>query len=79
TYDLAHYRDNLRGFSLDFEADAPGPLLATSEELVAALGRVDEVTAEYAGKYAAFRDKYCDLDDGHAAARAVDAMLSREA
>ncbi|MGY0462009.1 bifunctional glycosyltransferase/CDP-glycerol:glycerophosphate glycerophosphotransferase [Kitasatospora sp. cg17-2] len=79
TYDLAHYRDNLRGFSLDFEAEAPGPLLATSEELVAALGRVDEVAAEHAGKYAAFRDKYCDLDDGRAAARAVDAMLSREA
>ncbi|MFE7564966.1 CDP-glycerol glycerophosphotransferase family protein [Kitasatospora sp. NPDC057500] len=79
TYDLAHYRDNLRGFSLDFEADAPGPLLATSEELVTALGRVDEVAAEYAGKYAAFRAAYCDLDDGRAAARAVDAMLSREA
>ncbi|GAA1160523.1 CDP-glycerol glycerophosphotransferase [Kitasatospora gansuensis] len=75
TYDLEHYRDNLRGFSLDFEADAPGPLLETSAELVEALGRVDAVAAEHADKYAAFRQKYCDLDDGQASARVVDALL----
>ncbi|MGW6914960.1 bifunctional glycosyltransferase/CDP-glycerol:glycerophosphate glycerophosphotransferase [Kitasatospora sp. NPDC054939] len=75
TYDLEHYRDNLRGFSLDFEAEVPGPLLATSEELIGALGRVDEVAAEYADRYSAFRQAYCDLDDGGAAGRVVDAML----
>ncbi|KJS62577.1 bifunctional glycosyltransferase/CDP-glycerol:glycerophosphate glycerophosphotransferase [Streptomyces rubellomurinus] len=78
TYDLEHYRDNLRGFSLDFEAEAPGPLLATSEELVSALGRVEQVAAEYADKAAAFREAYCDLDDGKASARVVDAMLRKE-
>ena len=30
TYDLEDYRDNLRGFYFDFEAEVPGPLLATS-------------------------------------------------
>ena len=45
TYDLEHYRDALRGFYFDFEATAPGPLLATSEELVAALRDLDPVTA----------------------------------
>ncbi|MFD5464911.1 CDP-glycerol glycerophosphotransferase family protein [Kitasatospora sp. NPDC127059] len=78
THDLEHYRDNLRGFSLNFEAEAPGPLLASSTELVDALGRVDEVAAEYADKAAAFREAYCDLDDGKAAARVVDAMLRKE-
>ncbi|MFE4519045.1 CDP-glycerol glycerophosphotransferase family protein [Kitasatospora sp. NPDC056783] len=78
TYDLEHYRDNLRGFSLNFEAEAPGPLLATSEALVGALGRVDEVAAEYADRAAAFREAYCDLDDGKAAGRVVDAMLRVE-
>ncbi|MGW4652109.1 bifunctional glycosyltransferase/CDP-glycerol:glycerophosphate glycerophosphotransferase [Kitasatospora sp. NPDC004289] len=75
THDLEHYRDNLRGFSFDFEAEAPGPLLATSEALVEALGRVDAVAAEYADAYATFKQKYCDLDDGKAAARVVDALL----
>ncbi|MFI6153488.1 CDP-glycerol glycerophosphotransferase family protein [Kitasatospora sp. NPDC051170] len=78
TYDLEHYRDNLRGFSLNFEAEAPGPLLATSEDLVKALGRIDEVAAEYADKAAAFREAYCDLDDGNASARVVEAMLRQE-
>ncbi|MCX5212487.1 bifunctional glycosyltransferase family 2 protein/CDP-glycerol:glycerophosphate glycerophosphotransferase [Kitasatospora sp. NBC_00240] len=79
TYDLEHYRDNLRGFSLDLEAEAPGPLLATSAELVAALGRVDEVAAEHAERYTAFREAYCGLDDGGAAARAVDGLLGHQA
>ncbi|MFH9351603.1 CDP-glycerol glycerophosphotransferase family protein [Kitasatospora sp. NPDC017646] len=78
THDLEHYRDNLRGFSLNFEAEAPGPLLATSEDLVDALARLDEIAAEHANKAAAFREAYCDLDDGKAAARVVDAMLRKE-
>ncbi|MDH6124185.1 CDP-glycerol glycerophosphotransferase family protein [Kitasatospora sp. GP82] len=76
THDLTHYRDDLRGFYLDFEAEAPGPLLATSAELVAALGRVDAVAAEHADRYAAFRRRFCHLDDGSAAARVVDRMLA---
>ncbi|PBC79421.1 CDP-glycerol:poly(glycerophosphate) glycerophosphotransferase [Streptomyces sp. TLI_235] len=75
TYDLEHYRDNLRGFSFDFEATAPGPLLATSEAVVEALGRVDRVAAEHADAYAAFRETYTDLEDGKAAERAADALL----
>ncbi|MEE1784336.1 CDP-glycerol glycerophosphotransferase family protein [Streptomyces sp. SP17BM10] len=78
TYDLEHYRDNLRGFSLDFESVVPGPLLNTSAELVSALGRVDEIAAEFADRAAAFREAYCDLDDGKASARVVDAMLRKE-
>ncbi|MCU7824393.1 bifunctional glycosyltransferase family 2 protein/CDP-glycerol:glycerophosphate glycerophosphotransferase [Kitasatospora sp. DSM 101779] len=78
THDLEHYRDNLRGFSFDFEATAPGPLLATSEALVEALGRTEEVAEEYADRYAAFREAYCHLDDGRASARVVDGLLAHE-
>ncbi|GAA2786969.1 hypothetical protein GCM10010441_10110 [Kitasatospora paracochleata] len=78
TYDLEHYRDNLRGFTFDFEAQAPGPLLATSAELVDALGRVEDFTERYADTYAAFREVYCDLDDGQASGRVVDAMLGEQ-
>ncbi|MDH6120611.1 CDP-glycerol glycerophosphotransferase [Kitasatospora sp. GAS204A] len=75
TYDLEHYRDNLCGFTFDFERDAPGPLLRTSAELVEALGDLDRVAAEHREAYTAFRSTYCDLDDGHAAARVVDGLL----
>ncbi len=76
TYDLEHYRDNLCGFTFDFERQAPGPLLRTSQDVVAALGSLDAVAAEHREAYETFRETFCDLDDGHAAARVVDGLLS---
>jgi CDP-glycerol glycerophosphotransferase len=76
TYDLEHYRDRLRGFYVDFEAEAPGPLLATSDEVIEAIRGVDAVTAQYAGAYRAFAETACDLDDGHATTRVVDRLLA---
>jgi CDP-glycerol glycerophosphotransferase len=75
TYDLARYRDHIRGFCLDLEAEAPGPLVATSEQVVAALADIDAVAARHEPARAAFAAKYCPLDDGKAAARACDALL----
>ncbi|MFE0462745.1 CDP-glycerol glycerophosphotransferase family protein [Kitasatospora sp. NPDC058965] len=74
-HDLEHYRDNLCGFSFDFERDAPGPLLRTSDEVVRALGDLERVAADHQEAYAAFKQTYCDLDDGRAAARVVDNLL----
>ncbi len=75
TYDLAAYRDRLRGFYFDFEAEAPGPLLATSAEVVAALADLDAVSARYAARLQRFAARFCPLDDGKAAARACDAIF----
>ncbi len=82
TYDLAHYRDGLRGFAFDFEAQAPGPLLDDSAALVTALRALadggngaDGLPAGYAERYRRFRDTHCVLDDGAAARRVVDRML----
>ncbi|MFF5634847.1 CDP-glycerol glycerophosphotransferase family protein [Streptomyces sp. NPDC012825] len=75
TYDLEHYRDKLRGFYFDFENDAPGPLIGTSDELVEAIRGIDEVEVEYREKYEKFHHLFCDLDDGHASARLADLMF----
>ena len=75
TYDLAHYRDTLRGFYFDFEAEAPGPLLKTSAQLIAALRDIEDVTASYKAAYDAFCDRFCSLEDGKAAARVVDRLF----
>jgi CDP-glycerol glycerophosphotransferase len=77
TYDLALYRDHLRGFYFDFEAEAPGPLLATSDEVLAALTDTSAVTASYADAYQAFAARYSSLDDGKAAARVCDRLFSQ--
>ncbi|MFF1908398.1 CDP-glycerol glycerophosphotransferase family protein [Kitasatospora sp. NPDC058218] len=79
TYDLEHYRDTLRGFSFDFEAQAPGPLVRTSAALLDALrGLADDGAGPPAGhreRYRAFRATHCGLEDGGAARRVVDRML----
>jgi CDP-glycerol glycerophosphotransferase len=75
TYDLEHYRDALRGFYLDFAAVAPGPLLTGPAQLLAALADPDAAVAPFRGRYLAFRDRFCGLDDGRAATRVVDRML----
>ncbi len=76
TYDLADYRDNLRGFYFDFEPEAPGPLLATSDEVIAAIGDIETVAARHAASYQAFAEKFCPLDDGKAGARVCDRLSS---
>ncbi|MYW64728.1 glycosyltransferase [Streptomyces sp. SID8379] len=76
TYDLDHYRDTLRGFYFDFAAQAPGPLLRSSDEVIAALLDADAAVAGHRDAYERFREAFCDLDDGTAAAQVVDAMLA---
>ncbi|HSD81910.1 MAG TPA: CDP-glycerol glycerophosphotransferase family protein, partial [Solirubrobacteraceae bacterium] len=76
TYDLEDYADRVRGFYLDFEAIAPGPLLRTGGEVVEALRGIDDVRARYAERYAAFARRFCELDDGGAAARVVDRVFA---
>jgi len=67
TYDLEKYRDMLRGFYLDIEKDVPGPLLFTDEEVVEAIKNIDVISARYKEKYDEFYEKFCSLDNGHAA------------
>lgn len=73
--DLERYRAE-RGFYFDFEATAPGPILKTDSEVVAALARIDEISAEYSVKYRAWQHKFNSLEDGKAAARVVDIVFS---
>jgi CDP-glycerol glycerophosphotransferase len=55
---------------------SPGPLLATSAELIAAVrdtGQVLGGSCQHA--QAAFTATVCPRDDGHAAARVIDRLL----
>ncbi len=76
TYDLDEYKNDIRGFYMDFEQEAPGPLLFNTGDIIQAVSRIDEVEKEYEGKYAAFRQKYCPLEDGNASKRLVDRFFS---
>ena len=74
-YDLEDYRDNLRGFNIDFEAEVPGPLVTTSGEVIAALQDLPGVAAGYRARYEAFAARFCSLDDGKAGARVCDRLF----
>lgn len=70
--DLEHYRGELRGFYFDLVKRAPGPVVRSHDELVAAL---DADPADYAERYAAWRRAFNRLDDGHASERVVARMI----
>jgi CDP-glycerol glycerophosphotransferase len=73
--DLADYAGGVRGFLYDFEESAPGPLLDTTEEVVAALRDLDRVRARHAEAYAAFQQRFNRFMDGTSTRRVVDAFF----
>ncbi len=75
TYDLEKYRDVLRGFYIDIEEELPGPLLFSTEEVVRAIGNMEELKQQYHEKYNKFYDKYCSWEDGHASQKVVQAVF----
>jgi CDP-glycerol glycerophosphotransferase len=77
--DLETYRAQSRGFLFDYEPTAPGPLLQTLPELVAAIHGLQRITAEHPPAYRAFNDRFNQNQDGHAAARVVDAFFGTAA
>lgn len=75
TYDLDKYRDILRGFYIDIEEELPGPLLFTTEEIVAAVNNIDGLQQDYQQKYNAFYEKYCSWEDGNASGRVAEEVF----
>jgi CDP-glycerol glycerophosphotransferase len=75
-FDLEAYRDNLRGFYLDYSTDLPGPIVTTEDDLYAALRDLPGVVLRYGTKYDAFLARFAPNDDGHAAERLVDVVFA---
>lgn len=68
--DISDYNDE-RGFYFDFRTGVPGPVVETTEQVVAAIkaGGFD------ADRMAAFAHRWFDVADGHASERFVDRVL----
>ncbi|PTI68477.1 CDP-glycerol glycerophosphotransferase family protein, partial [Mammaliicoccus vitulinus] len=75
TYDLEHYKDNLRGFYMNFEDEAPGPLLKDNDSLIEAIQSIEEVNENYKNKYKDFYEKFCSFEKGNAAKRIVEKIF----
>ncbi len=67
-HDIEEYRDQLRGFYFDFEKEAPGPLVRTTEELIAEIRRI-ELNGFLLCEN--FYKKFCHLENGKASEQVV--------
>ncbi|WP_157683799.1 CDP-glycerol glycerophosphotransferase family protein [Microlunatus soli] len=76
TPDIDAYTGTLRGTYFDLAADAPGPLVATTDEVIAALADLDRLRTDHAERYAQWRQRFNPYDDGRSGERAVDALLA---
>jgi CDP-glycerol glycerophosphotransferase len=72
--DLEQYRDETRGFYLDFEETVPGPICRTNDELFETLSSLGDAMETYSERYHQFKARFTSQDDGGAAARVVDAV-----
>ena len=70
-YDLADYKDKLRGFYLDL-AELPGPIVEEMDSLIDKIVHVPEIDERYHN----FVQKYAPLEDGKASQRACEQILS---
>jgi CDP-glycerol glycerophosphotransferase len=75
TYDLASYRDNLRGFYFDLAAEGPGPVLESTADVVAALDDLPSVVERYRHRYEEFQKIFCHAEDGRATDRFIRRLL----
>ena len=73
-YDLEEYKDSLRGLYFDFVAEAPGPIVKTTEELIDLLKNYQ--VELYEERYYKFLEKYNHLDDGSASSKVVELIES---
>lgn len=75
TYDLDNYRDNIRGFYMNFESEAPGPLVFNTNELIENINNIKHVKLAYQEKYNLFQKRFCLLEDGMASQRVVSKLF----
>lgn len=75
-YDLEHYRDQLRGFYFDYQAEIPGPLATNEDQLMADLAvfQRDGGFQDHHTELLGFNQKYCSWENGTASAQVVQVI-----
>ena len=76
-YDLDLYKNNLRGFYLNFEEEAPGPIVSTSNEVIEEILNSDTIKSRYNDKIDAFHRNYCQYEKGNACKNIFDNVFDK--
>ncbi|WP_404290910.1 CDP-glycerol glycerophosphotransferase family protein [Glutamicibacter arilaitensis] len=77
-YDLENYRDNLRGFYLDYQNEMPGPIVETESELWNTVQRALEGEDIGGVDRDSFISRFAPHDDGSASKRVVERFFPRD-
>lgn len=72
-FDLADYRDRVRGFYFDIGEEAPGPVVDRTDGLIKAIKNYDYNS--YKDKYESFCRKYHGYETGNASKNIVDIII----
>lgn len=77
TYDIDEYRGDIRGFYFNFEEEAPGPIVKTTEEVIEAIKNMSR-DQDSNKRFNDFYQRFCYLEDGHAAERVVKEVILKD-
>lgn len=76
-YDYEAYSTDIRGTYFDLKEKAPGPVVATADELMQAVSAFDEADAKYAEARQRFLTEFGEYDRGDAARQIVEKFFTR--
>ncbi len=72
--DRDHYENDLHGFYVELDS-LPGPKCSSTQELIDEVKLLLSWEEKYGKDYAAFREKFCPKDDGHATERVIERII----
>lgn len=75
TYDFESYCEDLRGLYVDFKAEAPGPMLSTSDEVISTIENLDEEMKKCQGRIKYFKKKYLTYETDKSCEKVVKKVL----
>ncbi|SES87994.1 CDP-glycerol glycerophosphotransferase [Oceanobacillus limi] len=75
-YDIEDYRDNIRGFYYNFEEEAPGPLVKSTDEIIEVIHHTEKENYELPEALEQFHQRFCYLEDGNASERVVEHVFN---
>ncbi|WP_328298596.1 bifunctional glycosyltransferase family 2 protein/CDP-glycerol:glycerophosphate glycerophosphotransferase [Streptomyces sp. NBC_00435] len=76
-YDYEKYATDIRGTYFDLKEKAPGPVVATADELLQAVAAFDEADAKYAEARQRFLAEFGEYDRGDASRQIVEKFFPR--
>lgn len=78
-YDLEHYRDELRGFYINFEMEAPGPIVEKEADFYKQLDVYTQNGGypSYEKQFKDFQNKFIEWDNGKASQKVSDIIVGK--